>query len=137
MTRLLTSVRVLSVLLPAVGAAMILGVIAVLMTQDRAMAIGLLVFSPVYVPLMTLLMISGRGLFGVGNSLAGDIASAMLSALRCPVCGYDLSRSPAEPDGCRHCPECGSAWSDERCGERARSPAKVVVIEHFDEPQGD
>ena len=40
MTRLLTSVRVLSVLLPALGGAMILGVIAVLMTQDRAMAIG-------------------------------------------------------------------------------------------------
>lgn len=134
--RTVTSMRVLSVLLPALGGAAILGVIVVLMTQDRAMAIGLLVFSPVYVPLMTLLMISGRGLFGMGRTLAGDVSRAMLGLLRCPSCGYDLSRSPVEEDGCRHCPECGSAWSDERCGERGRAPARVVVIHPFGTPDG-
>lgn len=29
---------------------------------------------------------------------------------RCPSCLYELTRCPVEPDDCRVCPECGSAW---------------------------
>lgn len=131
LARVLFSFRVLSVLLPALGASIILGVLIVLMTQDRAMAIGLLVFSPVYVPLMMLLMISGRGLFGIGRSLAGDVIAAMLARMRCPACGYDLSRSPVESDGCRQCPECGAAWSEELLGKSRGRATRVVVVEAF------
>lgn len=28
----------------------------------------------------------------------------------CPVCWYDLRGLEPEPDACRTCPECGSAW---------------------------
>jgi len=28
----------------------------------------------------------------------------------CGACGYGLAEIPAEPDGCKVCPECGAAW---------------------------
>ncbi|MGQ0627830.1 MAG: hypothetical protein ACT4PL_06990 [Phycisphaerales bacterium] len=29
---------------------------------------------------------------------------------KCLACGYDLSGTPAQADGCVICPECGAAW---------------------------
>ena len=35
----------------------------------------------------------------------------------CPGCGYDLRAVAPDPDRCRHCPECGSAWHIEISAE--------------------
>jgi hypothetical protein len=41
----------------------------------------------------------------------GKIPAAMLKHFRCPHCGYDLRRLPADPaDGATTCPECGCSW---------------------------
>lgn len=37
----------------------------------------------------------------------------------CASCAYDLTATPAEADGCRVCPECGSAW---RANQDAAGP---------------
>ncbi len=44
---------------------------------------------------------------------------------RCASCGYDLGSTPALDDGCRICPECGSAWNAtlRRYARPERSPA--------------
>lgn len=35
---------------------------------------------------------------------------ALAARGRCGACGYDLAKVKTEPDGCRVCPECGTAW---------------------------
>lgn len=74
------------------------------------MFLGLIVFGPVVVPLLTLGLFAGRGVLGLGRGLGPTVRDAMLDAARCPSCGYDLSASVAEADLCRVCPECGAAW---------------------------
>lgn len=74
------------------------------------MFLGLIVFGPVMVPLLTLALLAGRGALGLGRGLGPMVRDAMLAADRCPACGYDLAGSPVEPDACRVCPECGAAW---------------------------
>ena len=51
-----------------------------------------------------ILMALTRSLF------ARSYAGAYVRAGLCPSCGYDLSATEAEGDGCRVCPECGGAW---------------------------
>lgn len=40
------------------------------------------------------------------------IARSYVRAGLCASCGYDLQALDIEGDGCRQCPECGSAWRD-------------------------
>lgn len=92
------------------AAACLLGVLARMLAEDTAMFLGLIVFGPVVVPLLTLGLFAGRGVLGLGRGLGPTVRDAMLDAARCPSCGYDLSASVAESDLCRVCPECGAAW---------------------------
>ena len=47
------------------------------------------------------------------------IGRVMLKHLRCPHCGYNVSRLPASPeDGATVCPECGCAWHLEESQSR-------------------
>lgn len=39
---------------------------------------------------------------------------ALAACGRCGGCGYDLAEVDEEPDGCRVCPECGTAWRRSR-----------------------
>lgn len=41
---------------------------------------------------------------------ASRFVKAIRPTGRCVRCLYDLSGCPVEPDDCRVCPECGSAW---------------------------
>lgn len=93
-----------------IAAACLLGVLAMMLAEDTAMFLGLIVFGPVVVPLLTLGLFAGRGVLGLGRGLGPTVRDAMLDAARCPSCGYDLSASVAEADLCRVCPECGAAW---------------------------
>ncbi|MBX3403456.1 MAG: hypothetical protein KF699_08610 [Phycisphaeraceae bacterium] len=94
----------------AVAAACILSVLARLLLEDMAMFLGLIVFGPVMVPLLTLALFAGRGMLGLGRGLGPTLRDAMLAWDCCPSCGYDLSASMPERDLCRVCPECGAAW---------------------------
>lgn len=44
------------------------------------------------------------------KSANSGIVAAALAEAHCPSCGYSVACSAKEPDGCRICPECGSAW---------------------------
>ena len=39
-----------------------------------------------------------------------EAAPSLLAAQVWPSCGYALSATSPEPDGCSVCPECGAAW---------------------------
>lgn len=106
-----------------VAAACLLGVLARLLLEDAAIFLGLIVFGPVMVPLLTLLLLAGRGALGFGRGLGLTLRDAMLVSNRCPSCGYDLSANTPEEDLCRVCPECGAAWILPR-----DKPDSVVVI---------
>lgn len=57
----------------------------------------------------------------VRKARAVHIAEVVTAAGYCPTCAYDITGVQHQPDGCRACPECGSAW---RIGEVAE-PATV------------
>lgn len=46
----------------------------------------------------------------------GRLAKAMLEEGLCASCAYPAGASPAAPDGCIVCPECGAAWRVRRHG---------------------
>jgi hypothetical protein len=48
--------------------------------------------------------------FAIRRIAADRIASAYAAAGYCASCGFNLNATPAEPDGCRLCPECAAAW---------------------------
>lgn len=109
----------------AIGAMCLLGVLIGLLVEDRSMFLGLMIFSPVMVPLLTLSLITGRAVLGAGRGLGVRIRDAILSEGRCPGCGYGLKEIAAAGDGCRVCPECGAAWALPH-GDHAA--AEVVVV---------
>ena len=41
-------------------------------------------------------------------------SATMLAYGYCGACGYTLRELPTDPDGCRKCAECGSAWNTDR-----------------------
>lgn len=119
----------------ALGACFIVGAVVRLVIDDVSMALGLVVFTPVVVPMLTLGFLTGRGLVGLGGSLAGNIENAKMSEGACPCCGYTLLGAGQEADGCVVCPECGAAWSGTRLSRAISGETEVVVIRSFPSPE--
>ena len=111
------------------GACGVLGILTRLITEDLSTGLGLLIFSPVAVPLMTLTLATSRGVLGLGGTLPGRMRRAMLARHRCPVCAYDLSAIEPASDGCVVCPECAAAWTHAQTGTGADRAAEVVVVD--------
>lgn len=44
-----------------------------------------------------------------GRTREAAVAKCLMWGI-CPACGYPLSGSSAQGDGCRVCAECGAAW---------------------------
>ena len=107
----------------AIAAACLIGVLIRLLVDDSSIVIGLMIFSPVMIPLLTLSLMTGRGVLGAGRGLAPRVRDSLLEQGRCAGCGYELSSIARAQDDCRVCPECGAAWilPDDR-------PDEVVVI---------
>lgn len=104
-------------------------VIAVRVTMDQpAVGLWLLIFSPVYSPLLMLAFTLARGLFGFGGAVPDLVRADMLARARCPACNYALIDSEPEPDGCTRCAECGAAWEHRRIGPTATRGPDIVVI---------
>lgn len=112
-----------------VGACGVLGILVRLLAEDLSTGLGLMIFSPVAVPLITLSLATSRGVLGLGGTLPGRMRRAMLALHRCPACGYDLSVSEPGPDGCVVCPECAAAWTHAQTGAGAERGAEVVVVD--------
>lgn len=127
----------------AVGGMAIISLLMIILVQDRSTGFGLVVFSPVAVPLLSLGMLSVRGLIGVRGGLPEAMRLAMLHAQRCPACAYDLAGRQAvgvgvaggpEHDEVVRCSECGAAWDAQRLGADAYRGPTVVVVD--DVPSG-
>jgi hypothetical protein len=93
------------------------------------MGLGLLVISPVMMPLLAFVLVTSRGLLGLGGELPRRIRHDVLRAGFCPRCEYDLTALPREPDACITCAECGAAWNWDAIGDRGGSEPLVVVID--------
>jgi hypothetical protein len=52
-------------------------------------------------------------------------AESILRIGRCPSCGYRLGGAPVDDDGLIVCPECASAWKQERVGASRVSAADI------------
>lgn len=129
--RVLVRAIVSPVGLAFLGAGFIVGAILKLVYEDFSMALGLMVFTPVVVPMLTLGFLTARGVLGIGGSIAGDIEEAMLRRRKCPCCGYALAGSEPAHDGCVVCAECGAAWDGRRIERAATRRPDVVVIRGF------
>lgn len=46
----------------------------------------------------------------VASRVMGAHKLGFLKEGYCPACGYSIAELESEADGCRVCPECGSAW---------------------------
>ena len=114
-----------------VGSCMIVAVLARLTYDGKFMGFGLLIFTPVFVPLLTLGLTVWRGVLGFRGGLPEKMRRAMLARSKCPSCCYDLRGSCAGADGFAVCPECGAAWDAGEIGDGARRGAEVVVIESY------
>lgn len=57
--------------------------------------------------------------------VACEVAQAYADRGLCGSCGYGLADAKPEADGCRVCPECGSAWLAERPAERAHAASET------------
>ncbi|MFN7019798.1 MAG: hypothetical protein ACK4WH_00545 [Phycisphaerales bacterium] len=102
--------------------------LVLLTLKDTAMGLGMLIISPVAMPLLALALVTARGLVGLGRDLPSRMRGDTLAMERCPVCDYDLSVLAAEADGCVTCPECGAAWNWDEIGERGGRDPDVIVI---------
>lgn len=114
-----------------VGATMTVVVLVTVWWHDHAVGFGLILFTPVAVPLITAGLVGLRGLLGLGGWLPVAMRASMLARRRCPACGYDLRGLAAEPDGCLVCPECRGAWDERYVGDAARSGPEVVVLDDW------
>lgn len=112
-----------------IGACGVFGVLARLASEDLSTGLGLLVLTPIAVPLITLMLVTSRGVLGLGGGLPDRMRRAMLALHRCPSCGYDLSASEAGADGCVVCPECSAAWLHAQTGAGAERGSEVVVVD--------
>lgn len=94
----------------SLGALSLIGVLLRLLVEDRSMFLGLMIFSPVVMPLLTLSLLTGCAASRFGRELGPRVRDAVLADGRCAACGYDIREIGAAEDGCRVCPECGAAW---------------------------
>jgi hypothetical protein len=112
-----------------VGACAVFSILAKLISEDLSTGLGLMIFSPVAVPLITLALTTGRGVLGLGGSLPSRMRRAMLASHRCPACGYDLRGAEPGPDGLIICPECAAAWLHAQTGPGADAPHEVIIVD--------
>ncbi len=118
----------------ALSAVLLTGVVIAAIRIEGWALIWLLMFSPVGIPLITVALQGGAsasrqlGLGEPSSPIKRALVRAMLRAQRCPSCDYDLRGSPAQPDGCILCPECGAAWRHARLGRADDPPPEVVVV---------
>lgn len=113
----------------AVVGVLLLMALVLLTLKDTATGLGLLIISPVAMPLLALALVTARGLIGLGRELPPRLRGDTLAMGRCPVCNYDLLALTAEADACVTCPECGAAWNWDAIGDRGGREAEVVVID--------
>lgn len=118
-----------------VGSCMIIAVLARLTYDEKFLGFGLLIFTPVFVPLLTLGLTVWRGVLGFGGRLPEQMRRAMLTHSKCPSCCYDLRGAAAGSHGFVVCPECAAAWDAAEIGEGARRGAEAVVIEAWEESE--
>lgn len=116
-----------------IGSCMLVIVLARMAYEDRFLGVSLLIFTPVFVPLLTLGLTIWRGVLGLGGGLPDKMRRAMLTRSKCPSCSYDLRGAAAGADGFVVCPECAAAWDVGEIGEGARHGVEVVVIEGWED----
>ena len=71
---------------------------------------GLSIFSIIIAPTMAVVLTALATLRTAWRDRAWTLRQSMGRLARCAACGYDLSASEPEPDGCTVCPECAAAW---------------------------
>ncbi len=113
--------------LALIGGIAISTVLILVALSDRFAGFGLILFSPIFVPLITAGLLAGRGLLGLGGRLPEAMRSAMLVRGRCPACGYGLGGVPQGEGGLVGCPECQAKW-EANALFAARAAPEVVVI---------
>ncbi len=118
----------------ALGMAAILTILVAVAWSDRYAGFGLVLFSPIFVPLITAALVSIRGIAGGRSKLIDAMQGSMLARSTCPACGYHMGDLPAGADGLVTCPECRAAWSSERFGHGARSGPVVEVLADWNRP---
>lgn len=120
-------------ILAAIGGVLVVALITAIMINDRSTGFGLLVFTPIMVPLITAGLLAGRGLLGLGGWLPNAMRIAQLARHACPACNYDLRGiDPVHPEGMSEahvvCPECRATWVSANLGPAARARPETVVI---------
>lgn len=81
----------------------------------------LILFTPVASILILVAVNSLTSMAVLAGEARASLRSRWVQVERCPSCSYDLSGVLIEPDRCRLCPECGSAW-------RADDSTETVVL---------
>lgn len=114
--------------LALVGGVAITAVLAAVAINDRYAGFGLILFTPIFVPLITAALVAGRGLLGLGGRLPEAMRTAMLARQLCPSCGYGLAGVPRGDAGVVACPECQACWEGADVGRTVAAAAEVVVI---------
>lgn len=99
-----------------------------LLSQNAAVGLGLMVTSPVIMPMIAFAMVFARGVLGLGGRMPGWVILQMLADGRCPRCGYEIGGVPADGDGCAVCPECGAAWQWTAIGDRISDVPEVITL---------
>ncbi len=130
-------------LLIVIGTTALLALMVALAIRETAVAIWMLLFSPVMSTLLVIFASAGLGLLGMIATMGELAVRALLWQKKCPGCGYELGGVPRERvkrahggggsvaggDEIVRCPECGSVWRAERLG-REREPAVEVVVSY-------
>jgi hypothetical protein len=117
--------------LAVLGALAIVATLITVWSADHAVGFGLIIFTPVAVPMLTAALLATRGLLGLGGWLPGAMRASLLARHRCAACGYTLNGLAPDPDGCLTCPECASAWDAAYLGPAAHAGPTVVVLEDW------
>lgn len=117
----------------AAGLTAILAILAAVAWSDKYAGFGLVLFSPIFVPLITAALVGMRGIAGGRSRLIDAMQVAMLARHACPACGYEMGRIPAGQDGLVLCPECRASWAVERLGDGGRT-GEVIEITDWQRP---
>lgn len=126
-------------LLIVIGTTALLGLMVALAIRETAVAIWMLLFSPVMTTLLVIFASAGLGLLGMVTTMGELAVRALLWKKKCPGCGYELGGVPRERvenagaglgaiDEIVRCPECASVWRAERLGREDEPVVEVVVV---------
>ncbi len=125
-------------LLIVIGTTALLALMVALAIRETAVAIWMLLFSPVMTTLLVIFASAGLGLLGMVTTMGELAVRALLWKKKCPGCGYELGGVPRErveggggvavKDEIVRCPECASVWRAERLGREDEPVVEVVVV---------